>query len=420
MSEIGTKRCPVEFDHESAAHAQAWPQDFQNIRSRCPVAWTESHGGYWVATAYHDIIRIAQDDATFTNGKSVDPHTGEMKGGIIIPPLLAPRAIPDETDRPEWEGFRKLLNRRFAPKAAEERRAKAKIYATALLDRVIETGKMDLVHDLTSPLPSLVTMDLLGFPLDEWRRFADPLHEMVYTPNESPDFMQVMDKVGWVFTRIREEMAGRKKKPQDDLISYLVTAEIGGAPIADNDIESVIFNLFAGGADTTGSLSSNVFLHLYQNPAEKQRLIENPAMISLAREEFVRYFSPIHGLARSASRDVNIGDSAIEKGDRILLAYSAGNRDPKVFDSPDEVILDRFPNRHIGFGAGMHRCIGSFVARMMFETMLEEVLDRIPNYEIDVENARPYTSVGKVNGWINMPASFEPGKRRGERMSLFQ
>lgn len=140
-------------------------------------------------------------------------------------------------------------------------------------------------------------------------------------------------------------------------------------------------------------------------------MIANPDAFKVATEEFVRYFSPAHGNARNVGQDVVVEGQHLLKGERILLAISSANRDPEIFEQPEDLILDRFPNRHIGFGAGMHRCLGSFLARAMFETMLKEVLSRMPDYTVIEEDACPYKVLSSVNGWINMPITFTPGNR---------
>ena len=415
---IKADRCPVEFDHESVDHAYNWPERYRALRAECPVAWTESHGGYWVATRYKDVISLAQNNEVFTSGKSYDPETGEVVGGIVIPPLPAPGAIPDETDNPEWEGYRKLLNRNFGPKAIENYRESAQQFATYLIDQVIETGQIDIVNDFTSPLPAMVTMKLVGFPLDEARRFADLMHEMIYTPKGDPGFAHIMSETQWIRKRVAEGMELYRREPADNLLSYLVQGKINDKYLEDEEIQQIIWNVLAGGVDTTTGLTANVLLHLYEHPDKRQQLIDHPEIIPLAREEFVRYFSPIHALSRTAQEDTIVDDRMVLQGERILLAYAAANRDPEIFEDPDEVKLDRYPNRHIGFGAGMHRCIGSFFARMMFETMLNEVLTRLPDYEVDVARARKYTSISAVNGWIDMPATFTPGPKSGKHFSF--
>src|SRR3546814_7343751 len=134
MDELGTnKGWPVDFDHESESHAQNWPAEFRELRGKCPVAWTEKHGGYWVATRYKDIVAMAQDSVTFSSFKTFDQTSGAVSGGITIPTTPIPRGVPVEADRPEWDGFRTFINRKSAAKAAEERLENVRRYATALL-----------------------------------------------------------------------------------------------------------------------------------------------------------------------------------------------------------------------------------------------------------------------------------------------
>jgi cytochrome P450 len=417
-------RCPFKFDHESEQHALNWPAEFRQLREQCPVAWTEEHGGYWVVTRYSDVVRMAQDGATFSSHKSFDPDSGRVEGGITIPATPIPRGIPVESDRPEWDAYRKFINGKFGPKAAEARRADVRKYVTALIDRVIESGSMDLVNDLTGPTPAMTTMDLIGFPLELWRQVADPLHEMVYTPKTDPAFPQVIERVNWIYKRVAEELAERRRTPREeliareDLLSYFVAQPIDGRYLCDDEVLAYCNNILPGGVDTTTALTTHALVYLHDHPDEKRRLMENPDLLRTAREEFVRYVTPIHALARNATRDVEIGSQTIHKGERVLLAWSSANRDPEIFENPDEVVLDRYPNRHIAFGAGVHRCIGSFLARVMFEEMITQVFARIPEYKIDVSRAQRYTSVGTINGWVNMPVTFTPGCKIGTDLKL--
>lgn len=411
--EQGTKELPLNFDHDTSEHAHDWAARFRRLREQTPRAWTEAHGGYWIATKLQDIVNIAQRDDVFSTNKELDRVTGETSGGLSIPPVPGIRSIPNEMDKPEWNGMRGFINRHFAPRAVETRRQRTRNFAAALIDMVIEKGEFDIVDDLTNPLPALVTMDLFGFPLHEWRAFADPFHTMVYTPASDPDFAETVKGLDYFHQRVTEEVALRRKEPRDDLLTVIATGTIDGEPLDDNSIHDLAFNILAGGVDTTTALTSNTLLYLGRHPDKRQRLIDEPAIRPLAREECIRYFSPIHGLARNAMADVEVDGWQIDKGDRVLLAYSAGNRDPEAFEDPEELKLDRFPNKHVGFGAGMHRCIGSFLARMMWEEMVDQVLTRMPDYRIVEAAIEPYHTVAKVNGWIHIPATFTPGKKVG-------
>jgi cytochrome P450 len=414
MVEItASSRCPVAFDHESAEHAERWPEEFRQIRSsECPLAWTEKHGGYWVATRYHDLLEIAQNAALFSSHKDFDPETGIVRGGVSIPPFPTPRGLPIETDSPEWDVIRSFLNPKLSPKAAEARRPQTERFAAALIDRVIETGSFDIVDDLTSPLTALATMALFGLPLEEWREFAEPLHKMQFTPKENPEFHATVEQgIKWIRGRVEEIVAARRKSPRDDLLSHLAHGEIGGRTLDDATIWEIAWNVIVGGVDTTTALTSNALIYLSDHPEKKAHVVADPKALSVAREEFVRYFSPVHGMARNATDAVEFHGQTIQKGERVYLAYSAANRDPEIFEDPETVRIDRFPNRHVGFGAGRHRCIGSFQARMMFETMIREVLARMPDYQVLHGGGRSYPSVGVINGWISIPAVFTPGPR---------
>jgi cytochrome P450 len=134
--------------------------------------------------------------------------------------------------------------------------------------------------------------------------------------------------------------------------------------------------------------------------------------LPVAREEFLRFFSPVHANGRTTRAESLVAGQAMQPGERIMLVFASANRDERVFERPDEVDITRFPNRHIGFGAGIHRCIGSFLARMMFEVMIEAVFDRLPNYEVLIDQAQPYPTVSPINGWVNIPATFTPGLRK--------
>jgi cytochrome P450 len=334
-------------------------------------------------------------------------------GGVTIPAAGTTRGIPNEADNPEWEGIRRFINRRFAPRAIEDRRARAKQIAAALVDMVIEEGECDFVDDLTSALPALVTMEIFGFPLDEWRKFADPFHTMVFTSIHDPKWEETVRGLDYFRQRVDEEIEKRREEPKDDFLTLLATGTIEGELLSWQQIRDLSFNILAGGVDTTTALASNALIYLGRNPEDRQRLIDDPELMPFACEEFIRYYSPIGALSRTAIKDTEVDGWKIRKGERVLMAYAGGNRDPEAFEDPEQVKIDRFPNKHVGFGAGMHRCLGSFLARMMFQEMIGEVLRRIPDYTIDEAGLRQYPSISGVNGWISIPARFTPGQKVG-------
>ena len=410
-------RATIEFDHTSTAHANNWQDSYSQLREKCPHAWTESHGGYWVASRYKDVMSVAQSPA-FSAEKVYNPETGELHGGNIIPPFPVQPVIPIESGNEAWRGYRSFLNRRFSPAMAEGRRPVAKAVARTLIDNVIETGKLDFVDDLTSPLPAIVTMEMFGFALDDWIEFAEPIHKYMFYRPDHPEYPEIVNRLGGIIERIDRETADRRRTPRDDLMSYIANGEVDGRPLTSTEVNQMSLNIIFGGVDTTTALTSCVLRYFGQNPDQRQRLIDDPALRPIAREECVRYFAPVHGVARHATQDVEVNGWTIGKGDSIFLAIASANRDATVFADADQFRIDRQPNRHVGFGAGMHHCLGLFIARVMFDAMLDEVLERMPDYVLIAEDEVPYSSVDKVNGWAKLPATFTPGPKLGGGLAL--
>jgi cytochrome P450 len=403
------KTCPVAFDHHGDHHSQHWPEVYQEIREKCPRAWVDSYDGFWLATKYDDIMAISQRTDAISVRKTVDPETGEEKGGVTIPTLQGARSIPNELDSPEWDPVRSFLTKRFSPKSADALKARTEQLANSLIDNVIETGRLDFVDDLTNPLPGMVTVEILGFPLHEWKAFSDPLHLFVSLHRDDPRLAGAASGILLFRERVEEEIALRRQTPRDDLLSYFAHGTIDGEPLSPELIQDLSWQIMSGGVDTTGSAAASAFLYLGRNPEQRRWLRENPAQLPQACEEFVRYFTPIQGAARNLKTAADIDGWHMNQGDRVLLSYASANRDPARFTDPETLNLERSPNRHVGFGAGQHRCLGAFLARMMFQSLIEAFLRRIPDYEIEESGVVHYPSVGYVNGLVHVPATFPVG-----------
>lgn len=401
----------LEFDHNSAAYAQSWREIYQGLRSRCPVAHSDAHGGFYVLTRYADVARAVKDDETFSSFH--DPAPGSAYGGIIIPP--SPNvSTPIEMDPPDFTPLRKLLNPFFAPGKAIAWEPFTRDVASAMIDLVIETGRFDVVEDLTSPVPAIFTAALLGIPLEDWRAYADAAHAIVYTPPGSPEFGAVAEKLTGLVMRAAAVAEARRSDPRNDLLTAAVQFRYpDGSALTGQTIAEICSLIIGGGDDTTTSLAANALMWLSEHPAQRDWLREDLSRLGPACEEFLRYFTPTQGLARTVRKPVEIGGQRLEPGDRVWLSFASANQDPDEFDRPDEVMLDRFPNRHQAFGLGLHRCLGSNFTRMEFRVMLEEVLARMPDFVVDAPASEKYENIGIVNGWVTMPATFTSGPRRG-------
>lgn len=404
-----------DFDHHSTEHAADPSASYERIRRRSGVVRTSAHGGYWVFTRYADIASAGKDHASLSSALQFE-GSEEIGGGITLPHNpAATRMSLAEMDPPEWNHVRRALNPTLSPHAVEQFVPRIREITTFFIDRFIETGRCDLVTDICSPIPAVVTLMYLGLPTHEWERFAIPIHSSVYTPREPghPEFEHLLAAFAWIFSTIRKEIALRREAPRDDFISSLLTCDIDGVPYDDELIFETVYTMLAAGVDTTTSLLSAAFLHLSTQTEDLERLRDDPSLLDTACEEFLRFYSPAQAGARTVRTDVTLGGVELQRGDRVLLAWASANRDETVFEDPDTFVVDRSPNRHVAFGVGIHRCIGAPLARQEFKVIVEEVLRRLPDLSIDVAVTPRYPDVGLMFGYQQMPTTFTPGQREG-------
>ena len=401
----------VAFDHHSREYAEHAPELLREMRETCPVAHTAAWNGFYPVTGYQEVARILLDDATFSSARSVPGVPEDAPIGITIPP--APQAhVPIDLDPPDNEPYRKLLNPIFSPAASARWEPFIRAAVSGCIDGFIEQGQADFVLDVANPVPALLTCQLMGLPTEGWRIYAEPMHAAVYTPPGTPAHDVVSRQVATMLGKIAETLADRHVNPREDLISTLATAPIDGKPIPDETIMNILTLVLVGGVDTTTSLMASAFHWLGQRPRERETLRRDPALIPRAREEFLRYFTPTQGLSRTVTRPTELAGVPLGTGDRVFMSFAAANRDPAVFSDTDEMKLDRAPNRHTSFGLGVHRCLGSNIARIEFDVTLEEILRRVPDYVVDERAAKRYETIGVVNGWESMPFTFTPGPKR--------
>jgi cytochrome P450 len=402
----------ISYDHHSPEHAAHAAAIHAELRERCPVAWTESYDGFWVASAFEPCVRAAKDLERFRSDHDIE-GTREGYRGITIPSLPNQRFIPSEADPPEFLEYRHLLQRWFSPGSVAKWEPFVRAHVAECLDDHVESGRIDFVLDLANPVPAAVTLAFIGLPPGDWERFADPIHASAYTPPGTPEKAAAIAGIGELAGVVRGIVADRRANPRDDLASALANAEIGGAPIEIDRAVDILQLVVAGGVDTTTALLANTFVWLSEHPDVRQRLIDEPELLGIAREEFLRYFTPTQATARTASCDVELGGVTLAAGERVLMSWAAANRDPAVFADPEHVDIDRAPNPHLTFGAGPHRCLGIHFARMIISVVLDDVLARIPDYVVDSAAAERYRTIGVINGWIKVPATFTPSTARG-------
>jgi cytochrome P450 len=397
--------CTIAFDHHSPEFAADTIGAYRTAREHCPIAWSEAWGGFWVVTGYDEAFAALHDDDLFSSARE--------HGGVSIPSLEGYGVVapPIDLDPPRLQAYRRLMTPSLSSAAVAPLTTEVQTWVESAIDAVVESGKADLLYDLGSPVPAKAIMRVLGYDLAEADRYADVHHlGFAMPPGDEEQFQRMVHEF---VTRIPAECKAafweKRANPADDLVSRVATAAVDPALVSIEELENVGTTLLAGGVDTTTNWFANTVIWLSRNPDQRARLIDDASIWDTSVEEFLRYFSPVPGLARTVTRDAVFFDHQLHEGDKFFVAFGAANHDPRQFDRPDELLLDRRPNRNMAFGVGIHRCVGSHLARLVFGVMLEAVLRRIPDYRVLESDLVMYQDRGRINGWLNVPVEFTPG-----------
>ncbi|HYH48360.1 MAG TPA: cytochrome P450 [Acidimicrobiia bacterium] len=392
----------VDFDHHSSAISVDPYATWTDLRSRCPVAWTKAHDGYWILTAFAEVYQATRDDDTFRCAPSVG-----------IPSYGVDGQIPLDTDPPMTQKYRRILQQQFSPAAAAEAEPVVRQIANELVDGFIERGECDFITDLTTPVPARFILRILGFGEERWVEFCEWVHNIVHNVTNDPE--SALEGAVALYGAIIELIEERRTSGlRDDIVSQLLRSELDGQPLEDDVITSYMTLLIFGGLDTTSSAVGNALVWLDRQPELRRQLLDRPELIPAAVEEFLRIDAPVQGLGRTLSRDIEMAGCPMKAGDRVLLSWASANRDPAEFENPDTVDFERLNNRHLTFGVGLHRCLGSNYGRTMFRIMLETILARMPDFElVDDPDQHRFADIGVVYGHTHLPARFTPGRKLG-------
>jgi cytochrome P450 len=407
-------RAEADFDHLSLDWLAERFQHNDDLRRQSPVIWNSRYG-YWYVIGYDEVADVARDSETFTPRFDDGGNGGLYCIGIMGVPRdegLPPIGIA-EAEAGRHTALRRAINPFMLPAAVDRDRPFVEQAATWCLDQKIEEGRMDMVHDFTSPVPAMWTMKLMGLPPTTWRHWAEYFHAATAYGQQMPEYQAAIARTPGIVEEVKEVIGERRDRPGDDLLSRLVTMEIEGRPMTDDELVAVMWNLIGGGVDTTTSLTSLALVHLSERPELRERLAQHLDLLPAACEEYLRWTSVNETLTRTCTRDTVLGGQQLRRGDFVMMSWLGADHDPSVFPHPDEVDLDRSPNAHLAFGIGSHRCIGLHVARVMFEVMMREVLTRMPDYVVDHSGTTYYQGNPKLYGVVTMPVTFTPGRALG-------
>lgn len=357
---------------------------WDELRAECPVAHSDRNGGGWLPTTWDDIAAVAYDTDNFSSRDSSVAQTPEGASFISAPPITS--------DPPFHADARRMLLPFFAPPAVEDLVEVTRSIARERLDAIAAdtgadrggAGVVDAADAFSRYIPVRVIARILGLPESDEPMFTRWAVAVLQATPEEHDHRAVATRE--VLRYFGDLVDARREERADDLPSKLIDMRLpNGDPLTNRHITGVGFLLLLAGIDTTWSSISASLLHLATHPDDRELLLAEPQLLDSAIEEFLRAYAPVTMARISATDDAQIDGCPVPMGDKVYLPFGAGNRDPAKFDRPNEVIIDRAENRHFAFGIGIHRCIGSNLARMELKVALEEWLARFPNFELASE-----------------------------------
>jgi cytochrome P450 len=353
----------------------------------------------WLVFDYEDVTAILKDNQTWSSG-FVPPE------GVEAPP---PSMLG--SDPPRHARLRGLVSQAFTPRMIEQLEPRIRQIASELLDDVVPTGKADVIDALAYPLPVIMIAEILGVPPEDRSDFKRRSDDVISTlgtglggedrelPQETFEEMRVY------FNRLADE---RRAEPRGDLISGLVAAEFDGSHLDADELLQMLILLLVAGNETTTNLISNAIIEFMNHPDQLQRVLDDPSLLPSAIEEVLRFCSPVQATARRAKTPTEIRGKAIAQDQMAVVWLAAANRDPKVFPEPDRFDVGRTPNRHVGFGLGIHFCLGAPLARLETKVALETFLARVKDFHRTDDELLPRVPTFIMRGVRKLPIAFTP------------
>ena len=376
---------------------------YHRLRAEDPVH--HSPLGFWVLTRYDDVVSALRDTRL---GKEGIEAFVAVRYGTPAPILGLSMLVRDPPDHTRLRG---LVNKAFTPRVVEGLRPHIQQIVDSLLEQVSGAGSMDLIEDFAYPLPVTVICTMLGVPVEDRERFkhwsldvARSLDAILLPPGSDVSRHGAEARRG-LADYFRALIAERRKAPRSDLLSALIAAEEAGDTLSEHELLATCILLLIAGHETTVNLIGNGTLALLRNPAELQRLRDDPALVPSAVEELLRYDGPVQRTTRIAGEDITMGGKVIAKGEIVLAFIGAADRDPAQFPDPDRLDITRADNRHIAFGWGIHFCLGAPLARVEGQIAINTLIQRLPRLALATDKPE-YRESLTLRGLRALPVSF--------------
>ena len=374
------------------------------LRREAPVYWhPEPDGpGFWALTRYQDVVQVSRDPQTFSSW-----HGGTMIADAPPMMLAAMQMMMLNMDPPQHTTLRGLVNKGFTPRMTAQLTPRIGQLATQIVDAVCRRGRCDFVTDIAGELPSYLIAELVGIPLDDGRRLY-ALTERMHTTASTPEGMiDVQSAIGEMMAYASALRATKLATPGHDLASALVAASVDGRHLTELEFNLFFMLLVNAGGDTTRNLVAGGMHTLLHHPDQLRALRDDPDLIPAAVEEMLRFQSPVMHFRRTTTRPTTIHGQAIGAGEKVVMFYTAANRDESMFTNPDRFDVRRHPNEHLAFGGGgTHYCLGANLARLEIRALFKEALSRLTDLELD--GPVEWLPSIFINGPRHMPVRFTP------------
>ena len=387
----------TDWDHADPAYNQNAPQIWEELRGTCPVAHTDRYGGAWLPVTHADVSAVARDTDHFSSEGAVLSNKPPRDQWISMAPIGG--APPITSDPPFHADARRLLLPAFSPQVVAEWEPEIRRLCNELIDNMGDIETVDAAVQYAQNIPVYVIARMLGLPLKDSDYFRETVHmvleEIGAEFGERQGAFEKLD--AYLGMHVRDHI----ENPKDDLIGFLLNAKIYDQPLSPEHVVGTIILLMVAGIDTTWSSIGSSIWHLAQHPSDLQRMVSEPELLPTAIEELLRMYAPVT-MARIVSHDAEIGGCPVKAGDSVLLPFPAANRDPEVFPDADRVVIDREENRHVAFGLGIHRCLGSNLARLELRVAVEVFIQRFPKFVLADASAVTW-SLGQVRGPRKLP-----------------
>lgn len=396
----------ADFDHHAPHHRFGAEAIWARLRAYPGLPRSERYGGFYLVARHADLRKAAAQHGLFSSAQ-----------GVALPSEHRTRHIPEEVDPPQQRDYRRLLDPFVSPGAILPAGPVARQLAIELLERLRGEARVDVVRQFTEVYPVYLSLSVFGFPRADADRLVELVDSLIHERGAEAG-RQAGARLTEYLTDLLECKAATNR-PHADVVSAIARGEIGGRPLDLDEKISMTRLLLFGGFTTVNLALSSTLYQFTLRPQLMDALRGDPGLYPTAVEEFVRIASPGTYLRRVVNADAELGGTKLREGEQVLLCFGAANRDSAIFDRPDEVILGRNPNPHLGFGFGTHRCMGSVLAKLEIRVVVEELLARYQRFELDPERA-PVWGSGETQGFESLPLILSPRARarRGRQMSM--